>query len=105
MIFYRLIITKMFLKNDSGHLMCQFEGRRGTRKGSSLSSTYIPAICLQHIFLQHVFNTYSLPSLSSTHTPSPQKRGGVGVEGAYYTIFKKKTIAAGKFSYDISGRN
>ena len=87
----------MFLKNDSGHLMCQFEGRRGTRKGSSLSSTYISEICLQHIF----------PQLFFTHTPSPQKKrgGGGGVEeGAYYTSFKKKAIATGKFSYDISGR-
>ena len=83
----------MFLKNDSGRLMCQFESRRGSRKGSSLSSRYISAICLQHIFPQLVFNTYSLPS----------KR--VGEEGAYYTIFKKKAIATGKFSYDISGRN
>ena len=82
--------------------MCQFEGRRGTRKGSSLSSTYIPAICLQHIFPQHVFNTYSLPSCLQYILP-PLKRG-VGLEGAY-TIFKKKTIAAAKFSYDISGRN
>ena len=31
--------------------------------------------------------------------------GGVGGEGAYYTIFKKKAIATGKFPYDISGRN
>ena len=48
--------------------------------------------CLQHIFPQFVFNTYSLPSKG-------------GKEGAYYTILKKKKIAAGKFSYDISERN
>ena len=41
----------MVLKNDSGHLMCQLEGRMETRKGSSLSSTNIPAIRPHHIFL------------------------------------------------------
>ena len=72
-------------------------------------------VCLQHIFPQFVLNTYSR-NMSSTHTPSPlvfntysfpskEGWGGGGVEGAYYTIFKKKTIAAGKFSYEIIRRN
>ena len=72
----------MFLKNDSGHLMCQFEGRRGTRKGSSLSSTYISEICLQHIF----------PQLFFTHTPSPQKKrgGGGGLRRVLITRVSRK---------------
>ena len=40
----------MVLINNLGPLMCQLEGRRGARKGSSLSSTHIPAIRLQHRF-------------------------------------------------------
>ena len=52
------------------HNQCQLEGRRGAGKGSSLSSTHIPAIRLQYIF----------PSL---------KRGK---EGAYYTILKKSKL-------------
>ena len=36
--------------------------------------------CLQHIFQQFVFNTYSLPS-----------KGG-GEEGAYYTTLKKRKL-------------
>ena len=74
----------MVLITDLGHLMFQLEGRRGVRKGSSLSSTHIPAIRLQHIF-------------------TPLKRG----KGVYllYDCLEKKTITAGKFSYDISGRD
>ena len=52
------------------HNQCQLEGRRGARKGSSLSSTHTPAIRLQHIF-------------------PPLKRGK---EGAYYTILKKSKM-------------
>ena len=40
----------MGLITDSGHLMSRLEGRRGARRGSSLYSTYVPAIRLQHIF-------------------------------------------------------
>ena len=65
----------MVLNNDSGHLMCQLEDRRGNRKGSSFSSTHIPATRFHHIF-------------------SPLKRGE---EGAYYTIFKNKAFATGKY--------
>ena len=54
----------MVLINHSGHLMRKLEGRSGARKGSSLSSTHIPAIRLQHI--------------------------KAGKEGAYYTTFKKR---------------
>ena len=74
----------MVLENDSGHLMCQLKGPRGTRKESSLSSTHIPAIRFHHILYP------------------PFKRGE---EGAYFTLYKKKAIATVKFSYDISGKN
>ena len=63
-------------KKNSGHLICHLECRRGTGKGSSLSSTHISPICLQYI----------CPALS-------QK----GKEGVYYKVFKKKAIAIGKF--------
>ena len=62
----------MVLTTDSGHLMCQLEGQRGVRNGSSLSSTHIFAIRLQYIF-------------------PPLKRGG-GKEGAYYMIFKIREL-------------
>ena len=60
----------MVLKNDSGHLMCQLEGRMGTRKGSS---------CLQQIFPQFVFITYSFPL----------KRGK---EGSYIRFLRKRQL-------------
>ena len=60
----------MVLITDSDHLMCQLEGRRGPKKGSSLSSTHVPAIRLQQIF-------------------PPLKREK---KGAYYTIFKKRQL-------------
>ena len=52
------------------HNQCQLEGRRGPEKGVA---------CLQHIFPQFVFNTYSLPSKGEK-------------EGAYYTSLKKSKL-------------
>ena len=65
----------MVLENDLSHLMSQLQGQRETSKGSSLSSTHIPAIRFHYIF-------------------PPFKRGK---EGAYYTIFRKKAIATVHF--------
>ena len=64
----------MVLISDSSHLMCQLEDRGEPEKG---------VVCLQHIFLQFVFNKYSFPS-----------RGGGrgGKEGAYYTFCKEKQL-------------
>ena len=45
-----LYLVKKSVFTAPVHNQCQLEGRRGARKGSSLSSTHIPAICLQHIF-------------------------------------------------------
>ena len=52
------------------HNQCQLEGRWGPEKGVA---------CLQHIFPQFVFNTYSLPSKG-------------GKEDAYYTSLKKSKL-------------
>ena len=65
----------MVLITDSGLLMCQLEGRRGTRKRSSLSSTHIPAIRLQHI----------LPPLKT------------GEGGCLFTTFKKRQLVLVSF--------
>ena len=65
-------ITEKSVFTAPAHNQCQLEGRRGARKGS-------------------VFNTYSRNS-SSTHVASPQKGGGEGEEGAYYTIFIKSKL-------------
>ena len=69
----------MVLIIDSDHLMCQLKGRRGARKGSSMSSTHIPTIRLQHIF----------PPLKSVCVCGG---GGGGKEVAYYTIFKQRQL-------------
>ena len=57
------------------HNQCQLEGRREPEKG---------AACLQHIFPQFVFNTYSLPSTVGAG-------GGGGVKDVAYYMFLKKS--------------
>ena len=51
---------------------CQLEGRRGEESEKGVA-------CLQHIFPQFVFDTYSFPSKG-------------GKEGAYDTILKKSKL-------------
>ena len=66
------------------HNQCHLEGQRGARKGSSLSSTHIPAIRLQHIFPRRL--------------PSKGEK-----EDAYYTILKKSKLLLVSFRM-ISGK-
>ena len=61
---------------------CPLEGRRGARKESSLSSTHIPAVRLQHIF----------PPLKMCVCVGGGGGGGGVGEGAYYTILKKSKL-------------